>query len=245
VRPYEVVRTFVPGDGIDQFGLLFRAPGRKKPVPGVILLHGWATPGTVGAALMAHLAFELQQAGYVAMALSLRGWPETGGEDDCAGQQPRDVVKALQWFAQRPEVDSERIALVGHSQGGQVALLVGAMDVRVRAIIAYAPATDLALWLKMTKLDGIRRYVKNVCSRGDGLEVRSPVHVADRIQAPVLMVHGTADERVHIEQSQRMLQAMVQAGRENVLLRVVPDAGHYWGELTGAEATLEFLRKWL
>jgi dipeptidyl aminopeptidase/acylaminoacyl peptidase len=241
--PYEVVPTLIPGEDITQFGLIFRSPRIGKPAPGVIVLHGWATPGTVGAALVAYRALELQQAGYVAMALSLRGWPETGGEDDCGANQPQDVARAVRWFSQQPGVDGDRIALVGHAQGGQVALLTGALDVPLRGIAAYAPVTDLELWSHMTSLPGIKDYLKDVCSRGDGLLGRSPVNVADQIRVPVLLVHGTADEQVPIEQSQRMLQAMALAGWQDVKLVVVADAAHHWSQLGGSGATLDFLRR--
>jgi dipeptidyl aminopeptidase/acylaminoacyl peptidase len=209
----------------------------------VVVLHDWATPGTVGAARVAYRALELQQAGYVAMALSLRGWPETGGEDDCGASQPRDVATAVRWFARQPGVDGDRIALVGHAQGGQVALLTGALDIPLRGIAAYAPATDLELWSRMTSLPAIKNYLKDVCARGEGLAGRSPVSVADRIRVPVLLVHGTADERVPIEQSQRMLQAMALAGWQDVKLVIVADGGHHWNQLGGAQATLDFLHR--
>ncbi len=238
---YEVVRVKIPGEDITQFGLLFRSPGTEAPAPGIIVLHGWATPGTVGAALVAYMAFEFQQAGYIAMALSLRGWPETGGRDDCGERQAHDVATAVRWFARQPGVLPEHMALVGHSQGGQIALLAGSLELPLRAIVAYAPATDLERWEQRTELQGIKRYLRNVCSQGAGLAVRSPISVAGRIRPPVLLIHGTGDERVPIEQSQRLLQAMGRAGRRDAILRIVPDAGHHWAELQGTRFALDFL----
>lgn len=189
---------------------------------------------------MAELAFEFQQAGYAALALSLRGWPETGGVDDCGERQPDDAIEAVRWLARQPGIDADRIALIGHSQGGQVALLAGARDAPVAAIVAYAPVTDLELWGSMTHAPGIRDYVENDCSQGDGPASRSPVQAAKSIQAPVLLIHGTGDTRVQLLQSLRMADAMREVGKR-VELVTVPGAGHHWSDLGGARTALHFL----
>ena len=242
VRPYEVTRAVIPGEELTQVGLLYRPPGREKPMPGVVVLHGWAPAGTVGAALVAELAFGFQQAGYAALALSLRGWPETGGTDDCGGRQPDDAVEAVRWLARQPGIDANRIALIGHSQGGQVALLAGARDAPVAAVVAYAPVTDLGLWGSMTQTSGIQAYVENDCSQGNGHASRSPVRVAERRQAPVLLIHGTRDRRVQLLQSLRMVDAMMDVEKQ-VELVTVPGAGHHWSELGGAQTALKFLER--
>ena len=242
LQPYEVTRAVVSGEDLAQIGLLYRPTGSHGLVPGVVVLHGWAPPGSVGAGLVAELAFQFQQAGYIALALSLRGWPETGGVDDCGARQAKDVVQAVRWLARQPGVDPERIALVGHSQGGQVALLAAAKHAPVHAVVAYAPVTDLRLWAAMTHLPGIAEYVEDECSRDTGLRARSPIHFAARIKAPVLLVHGTGDSRVHLVQSSRFLDALARAGGK-VELKKVPDAGHHWSDLGGAGPTLEFLQR--
>lgn len=238
---YVVERAIIPGQDINQFGLMYRNPHTIKPQPGIIVLHGWATAGTIGAALVAELAFEFQQAGFSTLALSLRGWPETGGKDGCAAQQPQDVVTAARWFGQQPHVDAQRMALVGHSQGGQVALLAGTLDSPVQAIVAYAPVTELEAWRGTSKLPGIIDYVSTTCSGEPGIKARSPLHVAARIHPPVLLIHGSQDSRVPLQQSQWLEKAMNRAGRD-VELKVVPGAGHHWSELGNAEIALDFLQ---
>ena len=121
-----------------------------------------------------------------------------------------------------------------------MALLAGARDAPVAAIVAYAPVTDLELWRSMTHAPGIREYVENDCSQGDGSASRSPVRAAQSIQAPVLLIHGTGDSRVQLLQSRRMADAMREAGKR-VELVTVPGAGHHWSDLGGAQSALRFL----
>ena len=58
----------------------------------------------------------------------MRGWAPSGGADDCGLRQPDDVARAVEWMRTLPGVLADRVALVGFSQGGQVALLTAVRD---------------------------------------------------------------------------------------------------------------------
>ncbi len=241
---YTVERALIASDDLTQFGLLYRPPVSKQPSPAVVVLHGWAPYGSTGAALVAAFAARFQQAGFVSLALSLRGWPETGGEDDCGLKQPSDVVKAVHWLASRPDVDARRVVLIGYSQGGQVALLANALAAPVRAVVALAAPSDLAAWQKTTSVPGIVDYVRDVCGRGAGLKPRSPLHAVNRMKAPVLLLHGEHDTRVPASHSWRLSAALKDAG-VNVELIVIPRAGHALEDVGDVPSILDYLRRHL
>ncbi len=221
----------IAGDGVTQGGILYR-PETPQPRPALIVLHGWQTAGTNGAALVEGRARRFSDDGYVALALSMRGWPPSGGADDCGLRQPDDVALAAAWLRTLPGVDGDRVALVGFSQGGQVALLTAARDARLRAVVAYFPVTDVARWKVTTANADIPGYVTAVCEPG-GVTSRSPLTQAPRIAAPVLLVHGDADTRVPTEQSRLLADALVAAGRR-VQLELITGAQH--GFTTAEEA---------
>lgn len=210
------------GSGVTLGGILFRPEAGGAPLPALVVLHGWQPAGTNGAALVEARARRYSEQGYVALALSMRGWPPSGGADDCGLQQPDDVSRAVDWLAALPNVDPARVGVVGFSQGGQVALLAGARGARVRAIVAYYPVTDVARWKETTTNPDIPGYVTAVC---EPTAPRSPVRHAATITAPVLLVHGELDTRVPTEQSLRMQEALGSAGRPARLL-LVPGAAH-------------------
>ncbi len=217
----------LPGEGLYQAGWLTAPVDRNQGrLPAVILLHGWLSDGTPGAETMADVAMDLAGRGFVVLSLSLRGWPDTGGEDDCALRQPRDVARAAEWLAAQPRVDGARIAVLGLSQGGQVALLAGAVSPRLGAIVALAAPTDLGRWAVTSDEPGVAAYVRESCggSRAE-LIARNPVDQAGRIRVPVLLVHGEADRRVPPDQSRRMAKALNRAGG-SVDLHWVARAGH-------------------
>jgi dipeptidyl aminopeptidase/acylaminoacyl peptidase len=206
----------LPGASVTLGGILFRPDSKTKPPAAIIVLHGWARPGVPGAPRVEGTARQLSEQGYVALALSMRGWPPSGGSDDCGEQQPDDVAKAADWLATLPGVNADSIGVLGFSLGGQVALLAGARSSRIKAIVAYFPITDIQHWGDTTSNAGIRYfYVPQVCAAG---RLNSPVHVAEQIRAPVLLIHGDRDTEVPTEQSLRMRKALQKANRYVELL---------------------------
>jgi dipeptidyl aminopeptidase/acylaminoacyl peptidase len=235
----------IPGTGVTLGGYLHR-PATGEPRPAIIVLHGWQPAGTNGAAVVEARARRFADEGRVALALALRGWPPSGGTDDCGLRQPDDVVNVVAWLQSQPGVIADRVAIVGFSQGGQVALLAAARDARVRAVVAYFPVTDVGRWKTTTSNPDIPGYVTAVCEPG-GVASRSPLSRAADIAAPVLLVHGDADTRVPTEQSRLMNDALALSGRTPQLL-LVPGAQH--GFTATEEAVAQpvvdrFLDQWL
>jgi dipeptidyl aminopeptidase/acylaminoacyl peptidase len=227
----------IPGAGVTIGGVLYRpdlAPGERQP--GLIFVHGHLAAGVNGAATVEGFARRYRDRGYVAVAISMRGWPPSGGQDDCALEQPSDIVQVVEWLKRQPGVDPARTALVGFSKGGQMVLLAAARGADVRAVVAYYPPTDLARWKATTTREDTIAYITRLCEPAPGLTPRSPASVAGAIVAPVLLMHGDADVNVPLEQSQVMEAAMRAAGR-SVELFVVPGGEHGF---VGAAAEIAF-----
>jgi dipeptidyl aminopeptidase/acylaminoacyl peptidase len=176
----------------------------------------------------------------------MRGWPPSGGQDDCGLRQPDDVMAAAAWLGAQPGVLADRVGLVGFSQGGQVALLAAAREPRVRAVVAYYPVTDVARWKTTTTNPDIPGYISAVCEPG-GTDARSPLHRTPGATAPVLLVHGDLDTRVPTEQSVLLDAARRSAGLPTEFF-LVPGAQH--GFVAAEEALARpvvdrFLAEWL
>jgi fermentation-respiration switch protein FrsA (DUF1100 family) len=123
-------------------GWLYLPAAATPPLPAVVMGHGFAGTRDVG---LTDAARSFAEAGIAALAFDYRHFGASGG-------LPRQVVDpwsqledwhaAVDWLAQQPMVDRERIALWGSSMGGGHALIVAAESPRVRAVVAQAPLID-------------------------------------------------------------------------------------------------------
>ncbi len=217
-------------------------PGDSGGVPGVLLLHGWNFPHLTPASAMGRVADAFRKAGYAVLVPNLRGWPPTGGVDDCAGRQVEDVLQALAWLGDRPGVDGGRLYLVGYSQGAQIALLAGARGARVLAIAAFAPVTDVGRWGEGNPYPGIRDYVQAECGGPAGWPERSPLAVASDLDRPLLLVHGDADRRVPTAQSLALYRHLVRMQR-HVRLELLAGTGHALDDVLEPALAIGFFRE--
>lgn len=227
----------VPGAGVTIGGVLYRpalTPGEVRPA--LIVVHGHLPSGTNGATTVEGFAKRYSDRGYIALAISMRGWPPSGGTDDCALEQPADIVQVVEWLKREPGVDGAHIGLMGFSKGGQMVLLAAAQGADVEAVVAYYPPTDLARWKATTEREETVQYITRLCEPAPGVGPRSPVTQAASITSPVLLMHGDADANVPLDQSELMAEAMRSAGRR-VELFIVPGGGHGF---IGAQAEVAF-----
>jgi pimeloyl-ACP methyl ester carboxylesterase len=80
------------------------------------------------------------EVGYFAVRYDARGVGQTGGRIESAGlaEYAEDVLAIVQWLRKRPDVDADRIALVGYGEGGPIAMLVASREKRVKALALLA-----------------------------------------------------------------------------------------------------------
>lgn len=250
-RPWRAapVPTSIPVGDINYEGMIYDVgPDTDALKPALIHIHGWRPEGEhagVDASYYAH--YFSTKVNAIGLVVTLRGWPHTGGINDCGLIQPHDISKVVDWLSQQPGVDPDRIGIVGESQGGQVGLLTAALNPKVKVVIGFYPLTDVTTWHEATDLeeDMVESYINGVCATPGTKRERSPLFVADKINASVLMLHGEADTRVSIEQSERMNDALIALGKDSTLIRI-ENGSHYYGSPEWDEwVTLDRVFEWL
>jgi dienelactone hydrolase len=202
-------------DGVTLGGYLFRpAPPAGGPPPAVIVLHGYGSDATN----LVWFGHELARAGFLALCLSSRGWLGSTGDEDQGFRQPDDIVAVADWL----RAQAHSVALLGFSQGGQVALLAAARAASApfAACVAFYPCTDLAAWSAQTPGLHIAEYVEDFVP-AERMAACSPVTVARQIRCPAMLVHGDQDVIVPVAQSRALV-----AANSDIRLRIVPGAGH-------------------
>lgn len=143
--PYEAVDVTVPNAeaGVELAGTL-TIPEGDGPFPGAILVSG-SGPQNRDEALMGHrpflvLADHLTRAGIAVLRYDDRGIAGSTGDFSAATSEDfaSDALAALAFLAARPEVDAQKVGIIGHSEGGLVGPMAAARSASVGFVVMLA-----------------------------------------------------------------------------------------------------------
>ncbi len=206
-----------------------------KGLPAIALVHGgpWSRDWIDWDPEVQLLASR----GYAVLQVNFRGSSGLGAAYLQAGYREwgqkiqDDITDGVKWLIAQGIADPDRIGITGASYGGYAALvgLVKTPEL-YRAGAAYAPVTDIELLISDDKwYDWGYEWHQTMVGgeRGDKSRLResSPLRRVAEIRVPVLLGHGTDDQRVHVRQSQRMAEALKKAGKDYQYLEF-PDEVH-------------------
>ena len=165
--------------------------------------------------LMKPIAEDLAEAGIAAWNVEFKRWSEN--DQGVWMDTLSDVMRAWGQLALLPGIDIMRSMVMGHSAGGQLALLLAAKGERKPWLaIAQSPITDL-VGADHAKLsddgDAVRRWIG--CSPEENPELWSNLNPVDNPpMSPVLIIHGEADDEVPISQSETYARVMTAKGAD-------------------------------
>lgn len=191
-------------------------PDTARPAPAAVLVHGYSSrkedlAGPVGRALLqrgvASLALDLPLHGTRADPVQMQAARNPMAMIRLWRQALADVRLGLRYLGARPEVDRERLGIVGYSMGSFLSVVVAGDDPAVRAVV-LAAGGDLP---EGTPFAGAARMVAD--------PIRAVRKLAGR---PLLMVHGRHDRTVRPEQARRLYEAAAEPKEIRWW-----DAGHY------------------
>jgi pimeloyl-ACP methyl ester carboxylesterase len=117
--------------------------GRLR-APGIVLIGGSGSVDrdetVAGIQIFTQLAGALAKDGAVVLRYDKRGVGQSGGRTEAAtlDDYADDAIAAVKWLEKRPDVDSRRIIVVGHSEGAAVALLAAARENDIRGVVSIA-----------------------------------------------------------------------------------------------------------
>ena len=112
--------------------------------------------------------------------------------------ESRDQVEAAQALGKLPYVDAKRIAIWGWSFGGYNTLMsMSVGNGTFKAGIAVAPPTDWKYYDSVYT----ERFMRTPKENFSGYAATSPIRLAKDLQGKLLLVHGTADDNVHFQQT--------------------------------------------
>lgn len=170
----------------------------------------------------------LAQQGYIVACVDGRGTGFKGAEfkkctqKELGKYEVEDQIDAAKLFGTYSYVDKSRIGIFGWSYGGFMAsncIFQGA-DV-FKTAIAVAPVTSWRYY------DSIytERYMQTPQENAGGYDNNSPINHVSKLKGNFLLIHGTADDNVHVQNTMKMIEALVQANKQ-FDWAIYPDKNH-------------------
>ena len=239
---------------------LWVPPGfdRARRYPMVLDIHG----GPNGAFYDSFNAVQqvLATSGYLVLAVNPRGSATYGKAfmmsvlGDWGGEDYLDLMAAVDAVADRPYVDDQRLGVHGYSYGGfMTSWIVGHTD-RFKAAVVGAPCIDLHSMYGTSDIGvsfGETQWGGTLADAAQELIKRSPITYAAEVNTPVLLLHGEADLRCPIAQSEEYFVALKRLGKVVEFVRF-PDCTHLFPRIGHPKMreeymarTLGWFQKWL
>jgi dipeptidyl-peptidase-4 len=170
----------------------------------------------------------LAQKGYIIFQVDPRGTMYQGVEFkkstylQLGKLEIEDVMNAVKEYAKNSFVDASRVGIMGWSYGGFMASLGITKGADVfKMAIAVAPVTNWRYY------DNIytERFMRTPQENPDGYDRNSPINFVDNMKGKYLLIHGSADDNVHFQNTMDMTTALVKANKQFELF-VYPDKNH-------------------
>jgi len=225
--------TFTTSENVELNAWMIKPPNfdENKKYPVFLTIYGGPGSQTVtnswgGANYFWHQL--IASKGYIVVSVDNRGTGARGVDfkkityKQLGKYETIDQIEAAKHFATLPYVDAKRIGVQGWSYGGYMSslcLLKGAEQ--FKAAIAVAPVTTWRFY------DSIytERYMQTPQENEDGYDDNSPINHVEKLKGKYLLVHGMADDNVHLQNTSEMISALVDADKQFDLF-VYPNKNH-------------------
>lgn len=170
----------------------------------------------------------LAQQGFVIVCIDGRGTGLKGRDfkkmtqKELGKYEVEDQVVAAKKLGQMPYIDADRIGIWGWSYGGFMSsnCLFQAPDTFAMAI-AVAPVTSWRFYDTIYT----ERYMQTPQENASGYDNNSPITHVDNLKGDFLLVHGSADDNVHVQNTMRLVEALIQADKDFEWM-IYPDKNH-------------------
>ncbi|WP_296377982.1 S9 family peptidase [Winogradskyella sp.] len=170
----------------------------------------------------------LAQEGYIVACVDGRGTGLKGAEfkkvtqNELGKYEVEDQIEAAKKLGALPYIDETRMGIWGWSYGGFMSsnALFKGNDV-FKMAIAVAPVTSWRFYDTIYT----ERYMTTPQENPNGYDENSPINHVDKLKGDFLLIHGSGDDNVHLQNTMRMVEALIQANKQFDWM-IYPDKNH-------------------
>lgn len=172
--------------------------------------------------------YYLAQQDYIIACVDGRGTGFKGAEfkkvtqNELGKYEVEDQIQAAKQLGALNYIDQNRIGIWGWSYGGFMSsnALFKGNDV-FKMAIAVAPVTSWRYYDTIYT----ERYMTTPQENPSGYDMNSPIHHVDKLKGNFLLIHGSADDNVHVQNTMQMVEALIQANKQFEWM-IYPDKNH-------------------
>ena len=234
--------AFTTPEGVVLNGWMIKPPDFNPENKYPVLMYVYGGPGSQtvrnnwgGGNLWYHM---LASKGIIIVSVDNRGTGARGEEFkkmtylQLGKYETIDQIEAAKYLGSLNYIDNERIGIWGWSYGGYMSTLCITKGADYfNSAIAVAPVTNWRYY------DNIytERFMKTPQENPDGYDDNSPINHVDKFTGNYLLIHGTADDNVHVQNSMDLISALHKANKQ-FEMQLYPNSNH--GIYTGRNTTL-------
>lgn len=233
-----IMRVNYKNDGLAMNGIM--ASPKTGKVKGLVVYNrgGSGNFGILTLHAIMRQFVPLARAGYMVIGSNYRGNDGGEGQDEFGGRDVDDVFALHEVISEIVEEPTPRY-IIGHSRGGMMSYLMLKKGFPTKAAVAIAAVSDLSGWehIRPEIYEKVyKRYIPNFATDEEAvLAERSVIRWPEKIKAPLLLLHGTGDDKVPHNQSEKLAAALKAIGSPHEL--VLYEGGNHaltrqWDDVT-------------
>lgn len=228
---------FTARDGLQIHGYLTTPRGLKaEQLPMVVFVHG-GPHGPRDSWRFDPYVQAIAGAGYAVLQVNFRGSGGYGQSFERAGyrrwgrEMQDDLTDGVRWAIGAGYADPDRICIFGGSYGGYAALMSPVREQGLyRCAIGYVGVYSLPMMFDkgdIPRSESGRAYLRRVMPESvEEQRAQSPAFNVDKLNLPIMLVHGAKDERVPIDQMNLLIREMQRVGKKPEEVLVKRNEGH-------------------
>lgn len=204
--------TYITTDGLSVNGILATPqPLEHKKYPVIIFNRGGANGEGVTITGIKDRIYPFVKAGYIVIASHYRDALGSEGIDELGGADIYDVLALFDVIKELPYADIDTIFMLGFSRGGMMTYIALSYGVRVKAAATMAGVTDLFMFEEQRPdaiplLESMIPHYKT--DHSAELTKRSATRWAEKINTPLLLLHGESDTIISIQESEKLVSEL-------------------------------------
>jgi len=210
-------RVRYSSDGLEVVGFIVKPKEEAQKFPVIIFNRGGNREfGKLTKNSLKYLSY-LSSNGYVVLASQYRGNDGGQGREEFGGNDVNDVFNLIPLANSLSFVDANNVVMLGFSRGGMMTYIAIKHGIKIRAAAVVGGVTDLGQ-MYSERDEGMKNVIRELVGTDKSeWKKRSAYYWPDKLNVPVIILHGGKDWRVKVSQAKKLSEKLKEHGKEHKL----------------------------